>query len=88
MYPVLNMPYEELKKDVLKMKRFGFTTMSYPYGIFNDDIKKILKDCGYLIAFRFWPYQYATRNSDRFAIPRIKLNDKATIDTLKKWLNY
>ena len=87
-YPIYNMSYEELKKDSLKMKRFGFTTMAYPYGIFNKELQHILKNYKYLLAFKFYPSQYATRNSDRFAIPRIELNGNATIDTLKKWLNY
>ena len=87
-YPVNTMTYQELQNDVLKMKKIGFKTMAYPYGNFNDKIKEILKDTGYLMAFRFWPSQYVSRNSDLFAIPRIKLNGTATIDTLKNWLNY
>ena len=87
-YRINTMTYKELQIDALKMKRIGFTTMAYPYGNFNKNVKEILKDMGYLMAFRFWPSQYASRNSDRFAIPRIKLNGDATIDTLKSWLNY
>jgi len=87
-YPIHTMNYEELKNDSLKMKKFGFSTMAYPFGNFNKNIKEILKDIGYLMAFKFYPSQYASRNSDRFAIPRIKLNGTATIDTLKNWLNY
>ena len=87
-YSVNTMTYEELLNDALKMKKIGFTTMAYPFGNFNKEVKDILKDIGYLMAFRFWPSQYASRNSDRFSIPRIKLNVAATIDTLKNWLNY
>ena len=87
-YRVNTMTYEELKNDALKMKNIGFTTMAYPYGNLNKNVKKILKDMGYLMAFRFYPSQYASRNSDRFSMPRIKLNGTATIDTLKNWLNY
>ena len=88
MYPIHNMSYEDLKSDSLKMKKLGFTSMAYPFGNFNKDIEKVLKECGYSLGFRFFPSQYAKRDSDRFAIPRIKLNDKATIDTLKNWLKY
>ncbi len=85
---IKTMSQKELRQDAIRNKQFGFTTMAYPYGDYNKKVKKVLKEEGYLMAFRFAPYGYATRKSDRFAIPRIKLNDKANVDTLKKWLNY
>ena len=57
--------------------------MPYPYGSFNEDMKKILEKNGFLISFRFGPSNYATRKADRFAFPRIKLNGNANIDNLK-----
>ena len=83
---ILTMSYKEIENDILQNKKFNFTTMAYPYGFYNEDIKKILKKFGYLIAFKFSPKTYATRNDDRFAISRIKLNGYATIETLKNWL--
>ena len=62
--------------------------MAYPFGAYNDEIEEILENHGYLVAFKFGTQEYATRNSERYAIPRIKLNGNATIKTLKKWLNY
>lgn len=85
---IKSMSYEELEKDVLLNDRFNFITMAYPYGDFNNSIKEILAKSGYLVAFRFGPSDYATRDSDRFAIPRIKMNDKATVNKMIKWLNY
>ena len=85
---IKSMSYEELENDVLMNERFGFTSMAYPYGDFNKDIQTILEQKGYLVAFRFGPSNYATRDSDRFAIPRIKINGTATINNLIKWLDY
>ena len=81
-----SMSYKELVDDVSKMDKFGFITMAYPYGVHNDKIKEILKNKGYLLSFRFGPPKYATRNDNRFAISRIKINGNADIETLKKWL--
>ncbi len=85
---IKSMSYEELENDVMMNERFGFTSMAYPYGDFNKNIQKILEEKGYLVAFRFGPSNYATRDSDRFAIPRIKINGTATINNLIKWLDY
>ena len=83
---ICNMTNKELKDDILRNKKYGFTAMAYPYGCFTEEIQKILKNNGYLISFKFGPYNFATRNSNRFAIPRIKINGNATLVTLKKWL--
>jgi peptidoglycan/xylan/chitin deacetylase (PgdA/CDA1 family) len=71
---IFNMTYEELENDCLNNNKFNFTTIAYPYGHFNEKAKEVMKSHGYLIAFGFAPFKYATRNSDRFGIPRIKLN--------------
>ena len=83
---IYNMTYKELEDDILRNKKYGFIAMAYPYGHFTEEIQKVLKNNGYLISFRFGPYNFATRNSNRFAIPRIKLNGNATLATLKNWL--
>ncbi len=87
-HAIKEMSYEDIKKDFEKMKEFNFTTMAYPFGDFNDDIKSLLKEYDYLCAFRFAHSDYARRSNDRYEIYRIKMNDKADLSTLKKWLNY
>ena len=82
------MSSEELENDISKMEKFGFKTMAYPYGVFNDKLKEIVKKKGYLISFRFGPPRYATRKDDRFAMSRIKINGEANLHFLKKWLKY
>ena len=78
---------EELENDVKNNEKFGFSTMAYPFGDYNEKIEKILKDNNYKMAFRFSPSGYATRDSDFFAIPRIKIDGTKTLNDLKKWLN-
>ena len=84
---IFNMSLDDLENDILLNDKYNFTSMSYPYGQFNEEIQEILENKGYLIAFRFEYYKnYATRNDNMFAIPRIKLNGFAKINNLKKWL--
>lgn len=85
---IKSLSYEQLEEDVEKNDEYNFTTMAYPYGDYNEDIQDILEKKGYLVAFSFGSPGYATRDSDRFAIPRIKINGYADINTLKKWLDY
>ena len=85
---IKSMTYEELVNDVKSNEKFNFTTLAYPYGDYNDDIKKILEDNNYLVAFRFSPPDYAYRTSDRYAIPRIKITGESSLDDLKKWLEF
>lgn len=85
---IRSMDKSALIADVKMNSQYNFTTMAYPYGDYNKKIEAVLKDAGYLVAFRFSPADYATRESDQFAIPRIKINGYATLNTLKKWLDY
>ena len=85
---IKTMSYEQLQEDTKLNEPFKFTTMAYPYGDFNQNIQEVLENNNYLVAFRFGPSDYATRDSDRYAIPRIKINGNADITTLKKWLDY
>ena len=85
---IKSMSYQELENDVVLNEKYNFTTMAYPYGDFNPEIEEILERYNYLVAFRFGPSKHATRKSDRYAIPRIKINGDADLNTLKKWLDY
>lgn len=87
-FKVNMLSYEELSLDAERSLQFGFKTLAYPYGQYNALIKKILQEKGYLVAFRFTPSAYATRKDEQYAVGRIKINGDATIETLKKWLNY
>ena len=84
---IYNMTLDKIKNDCLNNDKFNFTTMAYPYGHYYAKARDVIKNHGYHIAFGFAPFKFATRNSDRYAIPRIKINGYSTIETLKKWLN-
>ena len=88
LHRIRSMSYEDIKEDLEKMKSFNFTTMAYPFGDFNDDIKMLLEEYNYLCAFRFAHSDYARRSNERYEIYRIKINGEANLNTLKKWLNY
>lgn len=84
---IKSMSLEELQKDVTKNKKFKFSAMAYPFGDYNENIEKVLEKNGYLVAFRFTPSKLATRDSDLYAVPRVKINGNATLETLIEWLN-
>ena len=82
------MSFQAIKSHILEYSKFNFTTMAYPYGEYNKNIKRILDELGYLCVFAFWPYGYASRNSDKYAIPRIKISGFSNINDLIKWVKY
>lgn len=83
---IKSMGINELQKDIDKNKKFGFTAIAYPFGDYNELIEDVLDKNGYSAGFRFTPSKFATRDSDRFAIPRVKINANATLETLIEWL--
>ena len=56
--------------------------MSYLYGAFNNEIKILLKQYNYSVAFTFGQNGPASRFNDRFLIPRIKINSSDTLNTI------
>ena len=81
---------DELDLDVKQSLQFGFKTMAYPFGAYNEVIQQKLEENGYLLAFTFGEntYGYATRESDRYAINRIKISGKDDLRSFVKWLIY
>ena len=78
---------QEIKSDILANSKYNFSAIAYPYGKYTKSIKKILAEQGYLCAFTTWPYDYATRNSDKYAIPRIEITGFSNINDMIKWVN-
>lgn len=82
----LSLSEEEINSDFEKMSSFKFSYFAYPYGHYNDTFKEAVKDSDYKLAFTFGPtYNYVTRNSYPYEIPRIKINGESTVDTIKKY---
>ena len=82
------MTEKELQEDIENNKKFNFTCMAYPYGYYNDKIKYVLYNSNYSFAFAFGKNKLASRDDDRFSIPRINLNGECDLNSLKKWLKY
>lgn len=44
---------------------------AYPFGHYTDDMKKVLKDNGYKLAFAFGKGRKAKKDDEDFEVPRI-----------------
>lgn len=71
----VNLSYKEALNDVTKSKNIigNCTVFCYPFGHYNDNSIKVLKDAGYKLAFttkggRVYPGQ------NKFALPRVRIS--------------
>ncbi|HEV8082393.1 MAG TPA: polysaccharide deacetylase family protein [Chitinophagaceae bacterium] len=81
----------DCKDAIYKNTRVVSKYFAYPYGSENDignteGLKKILTDCGMQLAFTTVPREL-NRKSEKFFLPRIFINNSATMYTLKSRLN-
>lgn len=65
--------YEIYNNDIKEVAKLGYNIKyyAYPYGHYNDKYIKALKDNNYLMAFTFGPYDFVTKDTDNYEIPRI-----------------
>lgn len=82
------MNLKELEADIQNNRKFNFSYFAYPYGSYNDNIIDLLYKHNYSLAFIFTEKQRASRNNNRFLIPRIKISDEYTLNKLKRILLY
>jgi hypothetical protein len=87
-HKIRTMTYEQLKNDTMENKKYGFNCMAFPYGQYRKEMMEILENQGYLLSFKFGNPEYATRNDNRFTIPRIEIQGNSNLFIFKKWLNY
>ena len=76
---------EELKNSKDKLKSIikkEITTVAYPFGDFNDNTKKAVKDAGYTLAFTT-NRGYADRDDSAIMLNRIYVSSKFTFETFK-----
>lgn len=72
--------YEELLKDEKDFKEKVIQTQvyCYPFGAYNDDMIKSLKESNYKMAFIFGPnkkeYRKASKEDDNYCIPRLNVS--------------
>ena len=65
--------YDELDLDFMQNSSFKFTYIAYPYGYYNNDLTEAAKANGIKMGFAM-KYACATRNADRYSIPRVTIN--------------
>ena len=81
--------YDALNKDFKENRKFGFNYIAYPYGKITKDFIEAAKNNDIKLAFGFDKYVCATRDSYRYAIPRIKINGQITyIEYVNKMNSY
>jgi len=76
--------WAELKQSALTIeKNTGEfpATISYPFGAYNEEVKKAAFDAGYKIGVTVNPEPYDSSRHDLFEIPRIELFDEPFIKT-------
>ncbi|HKC68443.1 MAG TPA: glycosyltransferase [Bacteroidia bacterium] len=74
----------ELKESALIIKKHtGIfpTTISYPFGAYNQDVKKAAFDAGYKIGVTVNPSPYDSKKHNMLEIPRIELFDEPFLKT-------
>lgn len=65
--------YDMYANDIKLVKNIDDSIQyyAYPFGHYNDEYKRALKENGYKLAFTFGPYSFASKEDDDFEIPRI-----------------
>jgi len=89
---ILCLPESTLLADlkISREKTNNTTSFAYPFYDVNDYAVSILKKAGFTMAFIGVDSNnnyYATRNTDKFRIPRITLHSATTVNDLKKILS-
>ena len=81
----VNLSYKDALEDVTKSKNIigNCTVFCYPFGHYNDNAIKVLKDAGYKLAFttksgRVYPGQ------NKFALPRVRMSKGISMSAFKE----
>ena len=71
-----NYRYNDYINDIkLQEKVINSKYIAYPYGRYNNDFIKALKDSNYKLAFGFGPdFRKSTNKDNKYAIPRLSIN--------------
>ncbi len=76
---------EKSKQDLLDMGVSSVTTFAYPFGAYNDRVKQMVKDAGF-IAGRSSDGGWNTRESDKYALRRLRIVNTTTLDEVKAYV--
>lgn len=65
--------YQLYDEDIKEVKKLGYNIKyyAYPFGHRNENYIKALKDNNYQLAFTFGPYDYVTKESNNYELPRL-----------------
>ena len=78
---------EEPKKLISEFTGLPIIAFSYPYGEYNEDIKKLVKEAGFTCAFTVEP-GINRQNGDLFELKRIAIDGHDSLFDFKKKINY
>ena len=85
--PAVSFSYEQIMEDCEKNAQFGFRYLAYPWGTYSETMQKALKDSGYKMAFAYRPFYYAKRTDDIYAVNRIKISGKGSMENFIRTVN-
>jgi peptidoglycan/xylan/chitin deacetylase (PgdA/CDA1 family) len=76
----------KITKDLKESRELLDTEyFAYPYGQYNKNIIKALKDAGYIMAFTTNPYR-AEPSTDKFKVSRLCIVSKTKLNYFKKFV--
>lgn len=77
-HDAMNLNYKDYKKDFNKQHKWLDTKYyAFPYGDYNEDMLKVLKENKYELAFGFGPgreFKKADNNDPKLVVPRLSIN--------------
>ena len=77
----MSWPYSKIVADLKESSEClgGATVFCYPFGHYNDNAKKAVKDAGFRVAF-VGGYRKSSRSDDKYKIPRYPIQDYTTLN--------
>lgn len=81
----VNLSYNEAIKDVTTSKNIigNCKVFCYPFGHYNDNAKKVLKDSGYKLAFTTQSGR-VYKGANKFELPRIRMSKGMSLNSFKE----
>lgn len=80
---------DEIIEDFKNNEKYGFKYLAYPFGYYDQKYLEVISQYSDIkMAFIFKKQGYATRLSNRYEIPRIKINSFMNLNDFKKWFDY
>ncbi|MBO5478957.1 MAG: DUF5011 domain-containing protein [Clostridia bacterium] len=81
----VNISYEEAVKDVLESRKFigdNCTIFCYPFGHYNDNAIKVLKDTGFKLAFTTKGGR-VYKGANKYTLPRVRMSNGVSLSSFK-----